>query len=294
MQNKFIDNRYDHNATWAFLRHNKTILLIVLVLSAIVSTVIAFLIKPSFLSTATIIPSNSNRMSKAILADRYSMDFMDYGSERDCEYAIQILTSTSMEDSLIRHFNLPKHYKIKANDPQKITKARKKLQHNVSIKRTNYMGVSIAVIDKNPQIAADMANFMATYYDTLCHRIHQARAHNAYVIMNQLCEEVSTNIAQLEDSLHKNPENSKSLNILISDNCQKLAELQTRNAQTKVDLNQHIQYKFWIDQAQPADKKHAPKRSLIMMGGVAASMVMALLILLLLGCGCRRETEKLQ
>ena len=293
MQDKFIDNRYDHNATWTFLRHNRTILLIVLVLSAIASTVVAFLIKPTYLSTATIIPSNSNRMSKAILAERYSMDFMDYGSERDCEYALQILTSSSMEDSLMQHFNLPVHYSL-VNDPHQITKTRKKLQHNVSVKRTNYMGVSIAVIDEDPQFASDMANFMATYYDTLCHRIHEARANNAYAIMHQLCEEVGADIAQLEDSLRKNPGHSGSLNTLIADKCQELAALQTRTSQTKVDLNQHIQYKFWVDEAQPADKKHAPKRSLVILGGVAGCMTVAVLILLLLGCGCRRETKSQQ
>lgn len=291
MQKKFIDNRYDHNATWAFLRHNRTVLLIVFILSLVISTVVAFLIKPTFQSTATIIPSNSNRMSKAILADRYSMDFMDYGSERDCEYALQILTSTSMEDSLMLHFNLSEHYELKADDPHRITKTRKKLESNINVKRTNYMAVSISVIDQDPQVASDMANFMATYYDTLCHRIHEARAKNAYAIMEELCEEVTADIMRMEDSLRKAPHSSGSLNTLIADKCQQLAELQTRTAQTKVDLNQHIQYKFWVDHAQPADKKHAPKRSLVIVGGVAGCLAIAVFVLLLLGCGCRRENE---
>ena len=232
-------------------------------------------------------------MSKAILAERYSMDFMDYGSERDCEYALQILTSSSMEDSLMKHFNLSVHYDM-ADDPCSVTKTRKKLQHNVNVKRTNYMGVSIAVIDEDAQMAAEMANFMATYYDTLCHRIHEARAENAYLIMSQLCDEVSADIAQLEDSLRKHPNSNGALQTLIADKCQELAELQTRTSQTKVDRNQHIQYKFWVDKAQPADKKHAPKRSLVMLGGTAGCVTMTILVLLALGCGCRRDTECLQ
>lgn len=290
MQDTPIDNRYDHTATWAFLRHNRTVLLIVLVLSVIVSTVVAFLIPPTYQSIATIIPSNSNRMSKAILAERYSMDFMDYGSERDCEYALQILTSSSMEDSLMKHFNLPVHYDL-SDDPHSVTKTRKKLQHNVSVKRTNYMGVSIAVIDEDPQMAADMANFMADYFDTLCFRIHRGRASNAYTIMSQLCDEVGADIAQLEDSLHKQNNRSGALQTLIADKYQELAELQTRTSQTKVDRDQHIQYKFWVDQAQPADKKHAPKRSLVMLGGTAGCMALTVLILLAMGCGCRRESD---
>lgn len=286
-----IGNKYDHSITWNFLRHNRTVLLVVLVVSAVVSAVAAALIHPTYLSTATIIPSNSNRMSKAILAERYSMDFMDYGSERDCEYAIQILTSTSMEDSLMQHFKLSEHYKLKTDDPHIVTKTRKKLQGNVSVKRTNYMGVVISVIDRDARMAADMANFMATYYDTLCHRIHYARAYDAYVIMHQLCDEVGADIARLEDSLQMHSVRSGALNLLIADKCRELAELQTRTSQTKVDLNQHIQYKFWVDHAYPADKKYAPKRTLIVAGGVAGSLTVAVLMLLLLGCGCRRETE---
>lgn len=291
MQNSFIDNRYNHNVTWSFLRHNRTVLIIVLVLSITLSAVVAFLIKPTYQSTATIIPSNSNRMSKAILAERYSMDFMDYGSERDCEYAIQILTSTSMEDSLIQHFNLPVHYAMKADDPHLMTKTRMKLRRNISVKRTNYMGVSISVIDQDPVFAAEMANFTATYYDTLCHRIHCARANSAYAIMDQLCNEVASGIAQLEDSLSKNPSHSASLSMLIKEKCEELAGLQTRTAQTKVDMNQHIQYKFWVDQAQPADKKHAPKRSLIILGGTAGCVAIAILALLAMGCGCCTNKE---
>lgn len=290
MQSSFIDNRFDHKLTWSFLLQNRKVLIIVFILSAIVSTGVSLLIKPTFLSTATIIPSNSNRMSKAILADRYSMDFMDYGSERDCEYALQILSSNSMEDSLIQHFNLTEHYELE-NSSYRITKTRKKLQHNVSLKRTDFMGISISVIDTDPQIASDMANFMATYYDTLCHRIHEDRAKDAYIIMQNLCAEVEYGIIRTEDSLRRHPDRKTSLNMLIQDKCEELANLQTREAQTKVDMNQHIQYKFWVDKAQPADKKYAPKRSLIVLGGIIGCEAMAVLILLLLGCGCRRKTE---
>lgn len=290
MQSSFIDNRFDQKITWSFFMQNKKILIIVFLLSAIVFTGASLLIKPTYRSTATIIPSNSNRMSKAILADRYSMDFMDYGSERDCEYALQILTSNSMEDSLIQHFDLIKHYKME-NSSYRITKTRKKLQNNVSLKRTNFMGITISVIDTDPQIASDMANFMATYYDTLCHRIHEARAKDAYMIMQRLCDEVEYDIIRTEDSLSKHPNRKTSLNILIQDKCEELANLQTRASQTKVDMNQHIQYKFWVDKAQPADKKYAPKRSLIVLGGIIGCEAMAVLMLLLCGCGCRRKTE---
>lgn len=280
MNNQPSNHSFDFNQTLAFIKKNKLILSIVFVVALVGSTILAFLIPPSFRATAVIIPSNSNRMSKAILADRYSIDFMDYGSERDCEYAIQILTSASMQDSLMRHFNLCTHYGIDNTKADAVTKTRKILESKTNVKRTNYMGVSISVDDHNPVFSASMANFMADYYDTLCQRIHYARAVDADNIMRQLCDEVKADVVRLE----QDPSMQGSAGaVLVADKCKELASLQTRAAQARVDRDQHIQYKFLIDSAQVPDKKFAPKRSLVILAGTLSTLALAVFVLLLLG-----------
>lgn len=291
MQEQTIGNNYDHRSTIAFIKKWKVVMIVVFVAAAIVSGIVSFLIRPNYRSVAVMIPSNSNRMSKAILAERYSMDFMDYGAERDCEYALQILTSSSMEDSVMGHFNLREHYEIKDSDPYKITKTRKKFQHKLGVKRTNNMGIEISILDEDPQIAADIANYMVDIYDTLCRRIHHDRAQDAYNIMQGLCDEEMRSLQELESN--SDPKQKEAIRILIEDKCQNLADLQTRTAQAKVDMDQHINYKFSIDRAQPADKKYSPRRAIIVLGGSVGTLAVCILVLLLcdMAANSKRKEE---
>ena len=86
-------NSFELKNSMQFFRRHWKLLTIVTVVAIAVSVVASLLVTPRFKSSVVIFPTNSNRLSKAILADRYSLDYMDYGIERDCEYAIQILSS---------------------------------------------------------------------------------------------------------------------------------------------------------------------------------------------------------
>ena len=99
-------NNYDLSLTGRFIRRWWKLLTIVFVVAAAVSLLISLLITPRYKASAVLFPTDSNRGSKAIMADRYSLDFMDYGIERDCEYAIQIMTSQSMVNDVCGKFNL--------------------------------------------------------------------------------------------------------------------------------------------------------------------------------------------
>ncbi|MBR6330601.1 MAG: hypothetical protein IKR79_03010 [Bacteroidales bacterium] len=261
-----------------FKRHWK-LLTIVFVVAAAVSVVASLMVTPRYKSSAILFPTSSNRLSKAILADRYSLDYMDYGIERDCEYAIQILISQSMEDDVCSRFNMMEHYGISSDDPQKLFKLHEAYRSNVSVKRTEFLGVEISVLDVDPQWAADIANFMASNYDTLTSRIQQDRSRDAYMIMQDVCSELEADIRSLEDTLRKD-KNRFGVSELISNKTHELAELQTRMSQTKVDMARPVSYKFWLDKATPADKKAYPKRAVIVLLGTLGTL--ALLILLLL------------
>ena len=51
-----------------------------------------------------------------------------------------------------------------------------------------------------------------------------------------------------------------------------------------------VSYKFWLDQAKPADKKAYPKRAVIVLLGTLGTLVMCILILLLVDWN-RKEEE---
>lgn len=273
-------NNYELKNTWSFFQRHWKLLTIVLVVAFAVSLVASLLVTPRFKASTVIFPTSSNRLSKAILAERYSMDYMDYGSERDCEYAIQILSSQSMEDDVCNHFNMMEHYDISNDNPHKLYELHERYRSNVSVRRTEFLGVEVTVLDVDPQWAADMANFIAANYDTLCSRVHHARAIDACSIMEDVCREMEADIRVLNDTLSNN-RSRVDIAELISNKTKELAALQTRLTQTRVDMGKQVSYKFWLDQATPADKKAYPKRAIIVLLGTLGTLAVAIFLLLL-------------
>ncbi len=272
-------NSFELKNSMQFFRRHWKLLTIVTVVAIAVSVVASLLVTPRFKSSVVIFPTNSNRLSKAILADRYSLDYMDYGIERDCEYAIQILSSQSMEDDVCRRFNMMEHYGISPDDPQKMFKLHENYRGNVNVRRTEFLGVEVSVLDVDPQWAADIANFIAANYDTICSRIHHDRATDAYGIMHDVCEEISNDIRSLNDTLRAD-RNRYDVSELIGNKSKELTKLQSRMSETKVDMSRQVSYKFWLDQASPADKKAYPKRAIIVLLGTLGTLVFFILALL--------------
>ena len=274
--NNGLGNNYNHEITLHFFRRWGKVLTVVFVLGTIGSAIAAWAIKPLYKSSAVIFPTNSNRLSKAIMDYHYSLDFMDYGIERDCEYAIQILSSKRMEQAVCDHFKLMEHYGIPESDEHKLFKLDEQYRSNITVKRTEFLGVEIGVLDQDPVWAADIANYIATMYDTLCHEIHHDRALSAAEVMDGVCASMEKEI----DSLSNLPATAWRTK-LIADKCEQLADLQTRATQTRVDKNLEVSYKYSVDEATVADKKAYPKRLLIILGGSLGAVVVCIFFLLI-------------
>ena len=285
-ENKGLGNSYNHEVSIQFFRRWWKLLAAVFVLGAIGAAIAAWSIKPLYKSSAVIFPTNSNRLSKAIMGYHYSLDFMDYGIERDCEYAIQILSSKRMQQAVCDHFNLLEHYGIPSDHPHRLFKLDKQYKSNITVKRTEFLGVEIGVLDQDPQWAADIANYIATMYDTLCHEIHHDRALSAAEVMDGVCASMEKEI----DSLSNLPATAWRTK-LIADKCEQLADLQTRATQTSVDKNLEVSYKYSVDEAVPADKKAYPKRLLIILGGSFGAVVVCIFALLIF-CPMKKEEEE--
>ena len=73
------------------------------------------------------------------------------------------------------------------------------------MRRTEFLGVEIGVLDQDPQWAADIANYMAMMYDTLCHEIHHERAVSAADVMNGVVARMEAEI----DSISRTADGGK-------------------------------------------------------------------------------------
>ena len=271
-----------NNATIAFVAKWWKIIIAAFVVGIVVSTVTAFMIKPMYKSTAVFFPTSSNRLSKAILGDRYTYDFLDYGDEENCEYAMQILSSQTMRDTVCSRFNLMTHYAIDDNDPHKLYKFQKIYRSNVTVKRTDNLAVEVSVMDPDPQWAADIANFIMDYFDTLSCAVQHARTENAHQLMCGTCERLRKEIACLQDSLIATPRNSYSLMQLLNAKCTELASIESYMAVTETDSETAISHKFMLDRASAADKKAYPKRLAIILAGSLGALLICISLLIVL------------
>ena len=270
------------NATVAFVTIWWKVIVAAVALGLVASTLTAFLIKPMFKSTAVFFPTSSNRLSKAILGDRYTYDFLDYGDEEDCEYAMEILNSQTMRDTVCSRFNLLTHYAIDENDAHKLFKMQKIYHGNVTAKRTNNLAIEVSVMDSDPQWAADIANFIVMYYDTLSRAVQRERAQNAYELMKGTSEKLRTEIAKLQDSLATTPKNSYSLMQMLNSKCEELAGIESYMAVTMTDMETPVSHKFKLDRASVADKKAYPKRLAIILAGSLGALLICIAALIVL------------
>ena len=191
-----------------------------------------------------------------------------------------------MQWAVCDHFNLMEHYGIPQDDKHRLFKLEEQYRSNISVKRTEFLGVEIGVLDQDPQWAADIANYMAMMYDTLCREIHHDRAVSAAEVMNGVCAEMEQEL----DSLSSSKADGKWKDELIRQKCEQLADLQTRATQTNVDRDLGVSYHYDVDVATPADKKAYPKRLLIVLGGTLGAVVVCIFGLLVF-CPAKKEEE---
>ena len=174
--------------------------LITAVLASILSSPI--FITPKFKSQVVMFPSSSNSMSKALLTEQVGgkLDILQYGEDEQIDQMLQVLNSSKIRDRVVEKFNLIEHYGY-GNSSYKYTKLNKTYSENIKFRRTEFMAVSVTVYDKDPDMAAVIANEIVALYDTVCIAMQKERAWQAFQIVEQTYLSLVSDINKMEDSL---------------------------------------------------------------------------------------------
>ncbi|HPB24840.1 MAG TPA: Wzz/FepE/Etk N-terminal domain-containing protein [Bacteroidales bacterium] len=178
-------------------------LIIICLVAAIVSSVISLLITPKYKSSVILFPASTNAISKALLADNYGgkLDILEFGEEAQTEQLLQILSSNEIRSRVIKKFNLMEHYEIENDSKYKMTRLFEEYNSNITYRRTEYMAVEITVLDKDPQLAADIANYISDQLDSVKNKMQKERAIKAFQIVETEYKKLQSDIKSLEDSL---------------------------------------------------------------------------------------------
>jgi uncharacterized protein involved in exopolysaccharide biosynthesis len=200
------DSRFSSSNLLIFALKHWRPLLIVSLSAFVISIVVSLLITPLYRSTVVMFPASNVSVSEALVSTSGSdsrTGVLSFGEEEETEQLLQILNSDEIKEKLIEKFNLFEHYGIDPESKIKYTLLYSKMKKYMSFKKTEYMSVRIEVLDEDPQMAADIANEMASLLDSTINRMRQKRAVEAFKIVAEEYHQLEEEIAALEDSLRK-------------------------------------------------------------------------------------------
>ncbi len=186
---------------YGYKKHLVIIGLLAIILSAIFSG--PYFITPLYKSTVILYPTASKSISKVLLSDNFnnSKDVLEFGEIEQTEQMLQVLNSNKIRDRIISKYNLLEHYEIKPNSKYQMTQLYETYENNFIFRRTEYMAVKITVYDKNPRLAAFMANDVAELVDSTINTMQKKIANKAYRIVETEYNELKNEIEKKEDSL---------------------------------------------------------------------------------------------
>ncbi len=205
MLNDSTNNYTDSYKVAFFLYKWRKTLLILGVAAAVLAAVFSssFFITPLYRSTVIMYPASSNSISKSLLNENAiaKQDILQFGEDEQTEQMLQILNSSRIRNKVISTFKLAEHYGINPGSKYQQTRLNNKFESNISFKRTEYMAVKISVLDKDPQMAADIANEIAALLDSVKNDMQKERAMQGFKIVESEYLMLKAEVRKMEDSL---------------------------------------------------------------------------------------------
>lgn len=299
------------------LKNFRTLVMIA-IFTTIGSAVIALILPVYYKSTTVIFPVKLGQAPVNETSFRRG-NISDFGETGEAEQALEILNSTSLMDRVIEKFDLFTHYEIPRTDAAALTFTRRTFSGNVGIKRTKFNSIEITVKDKKPEMAANIANAIAQYLDTLKYEMVKLRANELIGNLQHQHAKQQLIIDSLKmqmDSMTKrgimsqfqrgylldafgqsSGQERKELRAIVDANIsmgedfdmlEKIYERELENlmlinkylVQSKADAEIQFSQKFVVDVAEPAERKAYPVRWLVVLVSVFSAMLISVSLLL--------------
>lgn len=300
--------------------NKRKLLMILCGIALVISTVIAFTMTPLYRSTAIVFPAATSTVSFSEQRNAKASS-MDFGEEEQAEQLIQILQSSRIRDKVVQQFDLMNHYEISKDDANKYFKLIEAYNNHFFFVRTRYGSIQIDVLDRDPQMAMDMANKIVDLIDTVKNNMVKERTIPAYEINKRkrdMLEAEKNSILRKLDSLaglgvvplegranlfqaymdaksgEDKAEYKKRIEINLklgatfddleyerNEKIMKLSDFNISYEQAESDANTLFNHKFVVEPAVKADKKDRPKRLIIMLMATFGTFVFAVFFLLL-------------
>lgn len=320
MEQENIEFQQQRQNLLLFVWKKRKIIGIVTAAAAVISLITSLLLTPLYLSTAIVFPTATSTVSFSEQRNAKASS-MDFGEEEQSEQLVQILQSSRIRDILVKRFDLFNHYEIEPTDPNKFYKLGKAYEQHIKFTRTRYGSIQIDVLDRDKELAAEMANKIVDLIDTVKNDMVKERTIPAFEInlrKKQLIEKSLQDIRLKLDSLSalgvvtsegratlsaayneaKGAEdraffkdkieiNMKygaefdGLAMLRDEKIVKLSEFEVAFEQAESDAYANFNHKFVVERAVVADKKEKPKKAIIILVSTMATFIFMVFALLI-------------
>jgi len=311
MENHKAQTGYNFNSVdlLIYIWKKRTILALVGLIAGVASIAISLLITPMFKSTVIMFPASNASVSKDLLSQNYAgrQSVHGFGEEEQAEQLLQILNSEPIRARIIEKYNLMEHYEIEADAKYPLTALYNQYRSNINFRLTEYMSVEIAVMDRDPEYAANMANDISFLVDTVYNNMKKKRALEALRLVEREYQEAAANLSALRDSMNRlskqlsagiktsgDPGNNLiraltengaqylTMQSLVRYEAQLVSELSLRYKEARLEAEQNLSHRFVVEEAYPSEKKSYPRKSLIVIVSTFSALLFALVVLIII------------
>lgn len=161
-----------------FYRYRKTYLLII-ILALLAGVGISLLMKPKYNSFAIIFPVENNSIESVVSNPTFGYDV-------EADRLLQVLHSEEVLDSCAEKFDLYTVLNVDSSSPDARDQLKDKFSKQVSFSRSQYVSIVISATTTDPQLSADLVNYIISLSDGIRNRIYK---NNLYIVYQSLEKE---------------------------------------------------------------------------------------------------------
>ena len=212
-------------------------LFLVFFITAVLSIIVSLLLPKWYRATATIMPPQATSQLNTIssLVSNLGVGGVELfgGASGESLTYIAILQSKTVFNKIIQKFNLIKIYNVK-----NLEEARRKLRENSEIKIDDEGTISISILEKNRQLAADIANAFCAYLDSVHVKLNVEKARNNRIFLEKRLNQENKVLNEAEEKLKDFQEKYNAVELTEQTKAEIgiIADLQSRIYETEIEL----------------------------------------------------------
>ncbi len=231
-------------------------------IAVVMTAIISLLLPKIYSANASIVPpidivQRESELTRALEGGASSMLSKVIGVTSIADMYTGVLESRAVVDTIIDRFDLMKVYKEK----QYKSNVRKRLRNNTVIEVSDEGIVNITVEDKDPNMAAAMANAYVEELDRQNKRLSAGQATSKRIFLGNRLKEIEEELSKIENLLSREAKIQEMLYELLTRE-HEIAKIEEAKSMPTIQI---------LDRAIVPEKKCKPKRrQMVMLSGIAA------------------------